>query len=274
MRDNLDDALTLMFGHEGGYSSAKTDQGNYFNGQLVGTKYGITGKTLADARGVDTITAEDVRGMTMAEAERIYRNSYWIQSGGDMLPDGLDYAAFDFGVNSGPARAVRVLQQVVGAPVDGVIGPTTMKAVNDYPGGVRKLIVAYCDARMAYLRSIGGPQGFAANGRGWTIRVTGEDPDGKWKAQPGVVGNALKMVSGATTAPSSMPGTGQAKARPEQTSPWLSKETLLQVLPGAGGLAFLAEGDGPVQWAIGAALVIGAVVAAYLIVRKLRQVPS
>src|SRR5690606_8986088 len=109
------------------------------------------------------------------------------QSGGDVLPKGLDYAAFDFGVNSGPSRAVKVLQAVVGVRQDGWIGEQTLAAVRDYPAGIAALITAYCAARMAFLRRLTNRQtGFPANGRGWTIRVTGKDPAGKWPPQPGV----------------------------------------------------------------------------------------
>src|SRR5690606_1493755 len=80
---------------------------------------------------------------------------------------------------------------------DGIVGGQTLAAVKAYAGGVKALIKAYCNERMRFLRSLGGKQGFSANGRGWTIRVTGIDPKGQWKAQPGVLGNALKLAEGA-----------------------------------------------------------------------------
>ena len=153
MRDNLDDSLELMFGHEGGYANRKTDKGGP-------TKYGITHKTLAAHLGLGSVPASRVKAMTIKEAEAIYRKSYWGPAGGDVLPAGLDYSVFDSGVTSGPPRAVKILQGVlakaklyVGA-IDGWIGEGTMKAVGDYPGGVTALIVAYCDARMAFMRAI------------------------------------------------------------------------------------------------------------------------
>lgn len=59
-----------------------------------------------------------------------------------------------------------------------------------------------------------------------------------------------------------------AAAPPKEKTPWAKPETLVQILPGLGGLSFLATGDGPVQWAVGGALVIAAVVAAWLIIRS------
>ena len=194
-KETLPLALKLMFGHEGGYSNVKTDKGGP-------TKYGITLATLSAHRG-RKCSAEDVKGLTLGEAEAIYRKSYWTQSGGDLLPVGLDYCNFDTGVNSGPGRANRILQQVVGVAPDGIIGVKTLDAVNKYPGGIEKLIRDYCDARMAFLRSLTNKAtGFPVNGRGWSRRVTGVDPLGKLATTPGVVGEALKLARGAAPAAS------------------------------------------------------------------------
>lgn len=211
MRETLPKALQLMFGHEGGYVNVATDRGGP-------TKYGITHNTLAAHRGVRSVTAAQVKALTLAEAEDIYRKSYWGQSGGDVLPVGLDYAAFDFGVNSGPSRAVKVLQQTVRVTSDGKLGPQTLAAVNAYPGGVVKLIRDYCAARMAYLRSLTNPRtGFPVNGRGWTRRVTGVDPKGEWASVPGVVGHAVEMAMTQGAVPVS--DAAPAKATPAISGP-------------------------------------------------------
>lgn len=243
MRDNLDDSLELIFGHEGGYVNAKTDKGGP-------TKYGITHKTLAAHLGLGSVPASRVKAMTIKEAEAIYRKSYWGPSGGDVLPAGLDYAVFDAGVNSGPPRAVKLLQQVLAkaklytGAIDGWIGEGTMKAVGDYPGGVTALISAYCEARMAFLKAIKGPQGFAANGRGWTIRVMGVDPNGAWAPVPGVIGNALAMAAKQPVAKKVAPPAametlvseeGSAKAEPTVNA-WTKPDVLLPIA-GAGATA-------------------------------------
>lgn len=266
-RQTLPEALRMVFGHEGGYSNVKTDSGGP-------TKYGITHKTLAAHRGVPSVTAKQVEAMTLDEATDIYATGYWAQSGGDVLPVGLDYAAFDFGVNSGPHRAVVVLQKLLGVRADGSIGPQTMAAVKKYRGGVVQLIHDYCEARMAFLRSITNKKtGFPVNGRGWTIRVTGKDPKGQWRDQPGVLGNAIALAekgklssTPVTTGP--VPAGGNTKAETPAPNPWLKPETVLQALPFIGGLSFLFEGTGPVQWAIGVALVVGALVTGAIIYRR------
>lgn len=257
MRDNLPTSLELMFGHEGGYSNVKTDRGGP-------TKYGITHTTLAAHRGVKAVSADQVKALTRQEAEEIYRRSYWAQSGGDLLPTGLDYAVFDFGVNSGPARAVKELQAAVGVAQDGIIGETTLNAVRAFvkSKGLGELIRVYClDRRMRFLRSLGGSQGWKANGRGWTIRVTGKDPKGQWPDQKGVVGNAIKMAVGASAPqPEPLPDGGQAKGNPSDVSVTEKLKDPAAWGPLAGlfsALGAIFSGNGPVQWALAACLVAG-----------------
>ncbi len=267
-RQNLGPSLKLLFGDEGGYSNSKTDSGGP-------TKYGITHKTLAAYRGVKSVTAQQVKDMTIEEAEEIYRRSYWLQSGGDLLLSGLDYAAFDFGVNSGPARAVKTLQAVVGVAQDGIVGMQTVAAVKAYRGGVEKLIRDYCDRRMAFLRSLGGKTGFSANGRGWTIRVTGIDPKGQWKSTPGVVGNALAMARKADVTPTKVSEpAGSPKANPKDVSvvETLKKPEAWGPLGGLiTGITGIASGTGPIQWAFAFLLIVGVLYGVYTLIQRQKE---
>mgnify|MGYP001556693352 CR=1 FL=1 len=73
---------------------------------------------------------------------------------------------FDYAVNSGPGRAVKSLQSVLGVAADGVVGPVTRAAATKAePVGV---INALCDARLSFLKSLGTWSTF---GNGWTNRV-------------------------------------------------------------------------------------------------------
>lgn len=278
MRENLDDALELMFGHEGGYVNRSTDRGGP-------TKYGVTHKTLAAHRGVPHVTPGDVQRLTLEEAEAIYRKSYWGPSGGDVLPSGLDYAAFDYGVNSGPQTAVKKLQQVLksagvySGKIDGWIGEGTLSGVRNYPGGIKRLIADYCDARMAFLRSLTSKKtGFPVNGRGWTIRVTGVDPEGKWARQPGVLGNALAMASRLPTEPvqpqsMTVGDEGSAKATPAEPNPWIKPDVLLPaggaVATGAGTV--LSSGMDPIRLAIAIAIITMVGLGAFFAFRRIQR---
>jgi lysozyme family protein len=268
MRENLDDSLKLLFGDEGGYSNVKTDSGGP-------TKYGITHRTLAAHLGLKSVSAERVKAMTLAEAEAIYRKSYWTQSGGDLLPAGLDYAVFDFGVNSGPARAVKTLQKVLGITQDGIIGVQTVAAAEER--GAAALIREYCRARMDFLRSLGGKTGFSANGRGWTIRVTGVDPQGKWKSTPGVIGNALRLAGASPfkiNPTDVVDPAGAAKANPKDVSVIedLKKPEAWGPLGGLiAAIGGFAAGNGPVQWALAAAMLIGVGYGVYMLVQRRKE---
>lgn len=270
-RETLPIALGLMFGHEGGYVNVATDRGGP-------TKYGITHKTLASHRGIAAVSASQVKAMTLQEAEEIYRRSYWTQSGGDVLPAGLDYAAFDFGVNSGPSRAVKTLQKTLGIREDGHMGEQTLAAVRKYPGGVSQLIRDYCEARMSFLRSLtNGKTGFPANGRGWTIRVTGKDPKGQWRDQPGVLGNALRLSSdnsGSNTEKVEAPLEAEAKADSRDTGviEIIKKPEAWGPLGGlVSTVGALFAGNGPVQWALAAAMIAGVGIGVFYFIKRVRE---
>ncbi len=132
----------------------------------------------------------------------IYKQQYWNAIAGDRLPVGIDYAVFDYGVNSGTAKAVKDLQRVLNdnsdkfglaAPlkVDGVIGEGTVQSVckaadKDEEG----LIDAYCKRRMSFLKSL---KTFKTFGKGWTRRVIG-DFDGVQDGDRGVIDFATLMA--------------------------------------------------------------------------------
>lgn len=78
------------------------------------TKFGIT---LRDVRAyIDAnATAATVKALTYEQAASIYEGKYWLHRcvRGDVLPAGLDYAVFDYGVNAGPGRAGLVLRRLL-----------------------------------------------------------------------------------------------------------------------------------------------------------------
>lgn len=156
---NFDRALALVLRNEGGFVDDPRDPGG-------ATNMGITRATLARARG-RSLAVEDVRRLTRPEAAAIYRRSYWDPIRGDDLPAGLDLAAFDLAVNSGPARAGRLLQRVLGCAEDGVVGPATLAAAAGCDIGAA--VAALSRERLAFLRRLATWPVF---GRGWSRRVS------------------------------------------------------------------------------------------------------
>jgi uncharacterized protein (TIGR02594 family) len=96
----------------------------------------------------------------------IYHQKYWDVLNCDQLAAGVDYAVFDYGVLSGVGRAAKVLQGLIGAEVDGEIGPDTIAAAARANGA--SLVNQICDERLAFLK---GLTTFATFGKGWTARV-------------------------------------------------------------------------------------------------------
>lgn len=147
-----------VFPHEGGYTNHPSDPGGP-------TNWGIT---IIDARlyWKKDATAEDVRAMPKSVAASIYRLHYAKPLRYDDLPAGVDYAALDYGINSGVSRGAKVLQRLCGVTADGQIGPVTLAAVAKRDPVV--LVNAMCDERLRFLKSLSTWPVF---GKGWERRV-------------------------------------------------------------------------------------------------------
>lgn len=156
--DSFERALTCVLRHEGGYSDHPNDPGG-------ATMMGITLATLARWRG-QSVTKADVRALKREEAAAIYRSRYWNAVRADEFPAGVDLVMFDFAVNSGPSRAIRTVQQVLGIAVDGRIGPQTLAAAHSR--SPKEVVTALCAARLGFLERLST---FPVFGRGWTRRV-------------------------------------------------------------------------------------------------------
>ena len=158
MDHNFARALALVLKSEGGWSDNPADPGGAT----------MKGVTLANFRRYVKAgaTKADLKQITDAQIATVYRRFYWDAVLGAELPDGVDYAVFDFAVNSGPGRAAKYLQAAVGVAQDGRIGPATLAAARAKPAGV--VIDALCDARLAFLKRL---PTWATFGRGWSDRV-------------------------------------------------------------------------------------------------------
>jgi lysozyme family protein len=92
------------------------------------TKYGISERAHPEAWADGDVTQDEARG--------IYKETYITAERFDQIKDeSLQHQVVDFGVPSGPDRAARLLQQIVGVEADGEIGPKTLEAIENYPGG-------------------------------------------------------------------------------------------------------------------------------------------
>lgn len=178
------DVLPLVLAHEGGYVNHPKDPGG-------ATNKGITQAVYDSYRRNRGASLQSVKSITRAEIHDIYKRQYWDMCNADELPAGLDYAVFDYAVNSGTNRAVKDLQRTVGAKVDGQVGEETIRKCNEAANAdERKLIADLCDRRMRFLRSL---KTWSTFGRGWTRRVVG-DFDGFQEGDKGVIDYATKIA--------------------------------------------------------------------------------
>jgi len=131
----FDDAFKIVLGFEGGYSNDPADRGGE-------TNYGITYNTLNDAKNKGWIPFNvTIQNIQLEHAKIIYKKGYWDVVQADSLPHPLDLIMFDSAVNHGPGAAVKLLQKSLNAllrytelKIDGIVGPLTLRAVNDYIG--------------------------------------------------------------------------------------------------------------------------------------------
>lgn len=262
-RSNFDASLKYVLAHEGGYVNHPDDPGG-------ATNLGITIGTLSQHLGRKATTT-DVKNISLTTASAIYRANYWDRARCDDLPSGLDYAVFDFAVNSGVSRAVQTLQKVLGVKQDGVIGPKTLAAIDTDQVLVVELIARLCAERMAFLKRL---KTWGTFGKGWTRRVMGER-DGAQDADTGVIDRASRMAVGMKVIkapPARLVDDGASARAPEEDESEVSKMsdpalwgTIGTVVTGA---LTAGAGDGPLSWAIAAVLVIAAIGALIWIARR------
>src|SRR5690606_26929880 len=122
---------------EGLWQAMPEDAGNWValpggGRRLVGTMRGVTPAAFARWRGLQPWQVDAGRmkaEITLDVAVTIGLEHYYRQPGFDRLEwSPLVEIAVDIGWGSGPVRGIRMLQVLVGAEPDGIIGPRTEAA--------------------------------------------------------------------------------------------------------------------------------------------------
>jgi lysozyme family protein len=157
-QNNFDNCLKKLLIHESGYINDSRDPGGMSN-------FGVTAKVWAEWVGHD-VNEKIMKSLTPSDVAPLYKRKYWDACRADELVSGLDYAVFDYAVNSGVGRAAKTLQDCVGVTPDGGIGPATLAAVKTH--NIAQLIENVCDKRLDFLKSLST---FPAFGRGWERRI-------------------------------------------------------------------------------------------------------
>lgn len=191
-KDNFPQALRLVLADEGGVSNHPADRGGL-------TNKGITQATYDAWRELHGRPTRSVRAIEHAEVDAIYREQFANKILFDKLPLGLDYALFDFAVNSGASRAVRFLQRILKVRADGSLGARTLAALAETD--IERVITSLCEERLRFLKRLKVWKHF---GKGWGKRVNRVEK------------NALAMIAGRETVVATEPdgaalGLGQQK---------------------------------------------------------------
>jgi lysozyme family protein len=134
------------------------------------TKDGLTQAVYDGYRRRWRLPQQSVREAAPTEIKAIFKSQYWDVMRCDALPPGIDLVVFDFGINSGPGRAIRYLQAALGLKQDGVIGNITLAAAREAyeRDDDDDVIDAYMASRNAFLRAL---KTFRVFGKGWMNRT-------------------------------------------------------------------------------------------------------
>jgi len=166
--DNFANVLSVTLDFEGGYVNNPSDPGGETNKGITKSTYEqwLRSKGLA-SRNVDikNIPDEHVQG--------IYRDRFWNKIHGDDLPSIVAQQMFDLAVHSGTVRAVKILQNIVGAKPDGKFGPNTLKATQSYLQQHGDLILAkeILKQRKAFLVNLLKQEKYQPFAKGWMNRI-------------------------------------------------------------------------------------------------------
>jgi len=245
--DRFARAFVLLGVHEGEYSNHPDDPGG-------ATMKGVTQRTYNSFRDRRSLPRKDVREISDSEVEKIYRGQYWNAIKADNLPNGVAYCVFDAAVNSGPGRAVRWLQELIGAKVDGVVGDETISKVRNVKP--MTLIDKYCDKRLAFMKRLAHWSTFK---NGWSRRVAEVRNQAKaWAADASVPQSISEQPAKAE---------GPKKLTATLTDVVKNKGAQSVAMGLMGSTGALTSGHGPVQYAIAAVLVLAALGGLWWIIR-------
>lgn len=141
--------VNVILKNEGGYVNDPKDPGGE-------TKYGISKRAYPH---------EDIKNLTIQRAKDIYYHDYYMRVNADCFIDPLlALSLFDFAVNAGVGRAIKMLQTLAKVDPDGKIESLTINAANN----TKCIGELYQTYRRSYYKA---RPNFKRYGKGWLNRV-------------------------------------------------------------------------------------------------------
>lgn len=129
--DIFNRCIEVVLKNEGGYVNNPYDPGGE-------TNMGICKRNYPDL---------DIKNLTRNQAILIYFTDYWSKMNlHNIIDEPLILELFDMGVNAGIRTAIKMVQRLVSAKVDGYIGPETESKINTFP----ELLWLYKQERRKY----------------------------------------------------------------------------------------------------------------------------
>jgi lysozyme family protein len=160
MTGNFKACLDLVLKSEGGWVNNPNDPGGE-------TNFGVTKRVWEEYVGHPV---ESLKKLTKEEVAPLYELKYWRPCYGELLPRGLDYLCFSFGINAGCGRSIKDLQKSIGVISDGIIGPRVMQKLRE--SNIADVIKVFSESRREYYKSL---KSFPIFGRGWISRTDKEE---------------------------------------------------------------------------------------------------
>ena len=146
----FEDCLKMVLEFEGGYVNDPNDPGGE-------TNFGISKRSYPQC---------DIANLTVEKAGTIYKMDYWDTTNCERLSPAIRLLVFDCAVNQGVRRAVKFMQEVAGVIDDGILGPITMRAMEDV--SEHDFVAEYSMSRLKHYASLDGWKHY---GKGWSKRL-------------------------------------------------------------------------------------------------------
>lgn len=147
---NFETAVQIILKYEGGHVNDPHDKGGETNFGISKKQYPLL----------------DIKNLTIEEAKHLYKKDYWNACKCDELPSEIRLVIFDSSVNQGVLTATLLLQEVLGAVKDGIIGPITIG--KSYETDTTQFLINFLAHRALKYMAL---EDFHRYGRGWIRRL-------------------------------------------------------------------------------------------------------